>query len=87
MVQRASSSDAPSVQGGQHRESRFGLGYPSYQSGYTIHTGATNNQTSRGGGDPNPCSLMRFSDECHGFCNLIYSKTFNLKSDLKIPLT
>ncbi|KAH8242032.1 hypothetical protein KR038_008329 [Drosophila bunnanda] len=34
MVQRASSSDAPSVQGGQHRESRFGLGYPSYQSGY-----------------------------------------------------
>ncbi|XP_023031408.1 voltage-dependent L-type calcium channel subunit beta-1 isoform X9 [Drosophila willistoni] len=34
MVQRASSSDAPSVQGGQHRESRFGLGYTSYQSGY-----------------------------------------------------
>ncbi|XP_034472130.1 voltage-dependent L-type calcium channel subunit beta-4 isoform X2 [Drosophila innubila] len=34
MVQRASSSDAPSTQGGQHRESRFGLGYTSYQSGY-----------------------------------------------------
>ncbi|XP_030079160.1 voltage-dependent L-type calcium channel subunit beta-4 isoform X12 [Drosophila hydei] len=34
MVQRASSSDAPSIQGGQHRESRFGLGYTSYQSGY-----------------------------------------------------
>ncbi|XP_030384191.1 voltage-dependent L-type calcium channel subunit beta-4 isoform X4 [Scaptodrosophila lebanonensis] len=33
MVQRASSSDAPSIQGG-HRESRFGLGYSSYQSGY-----------------------------------------------------
>ncbi|XP_032594987.1 voltage-dependent L-type calcium channel subunit beta-1 isoform X4 [Drosophila grimshawi] len=34
MVQRASSSDAPSIQGGQHRESRFGLGYTTYQSGY-----------------------------------------------------
>ncbi|XP_034101441.1 voltage-dependent L-type calcium channel subunit beta-1 isoform X14 [Drosophila nasuta] len=34
MVQRASSSDAPSTQGGHHRESRFGLGYTSYQSGY-----------------------------------------------------
>ncbi|XP_058980750.1 voltage-dependent L-type calcium channel subunit beta-4 isoform X6 [Musca domestica] len=33
MVQRASSSDVPSVSGG-HRESRFGLGYSSYQSGY-----------------------------------------------------
>ncbi|XP_064553414.1 voltage-dependent L-type calcium channel subunit beta-4 isoform X14 [Drosophila montana] len=34
MVQRASSSDAPSIQGGHNRESRFGLGYTSYQSGY-----------------------------------------------------
>ncbi|XP_055921192.1 voltage-dependent L-type calcium channel subunit beta-4 isoform X12 [Eupeodes corollae] len=35
MVQRASSSDAPSISGGHHRESRFGLGgYSTYQSGY-----------------------------------------------------
>ena len=37
MVQKAPSIDAPSVQGGggQHRESRFNLGYgPSFQSGY-----------------------------------------------------
>uniref|UniRef100_A0A1A9UIL1 SH3 domain-containing protein n=1 Tax=Glossina austeni TaxID=7395 RepID=A0A1A9UIL1_GLOAU len=37
MVQRASSTDAPAppaVSGSGHRESRFGLGYTSYQSGY-----------------------------------------------------
>lgn len=88
MVQRASSSDAPSVQGGQHRESRFGLGYPSYQSGYNkLFTQVPQTIKHPGVGDPNPCSLMRFSNKCHGFCNLIYSKTFNLKFDLKIPLT
>uniref|UniRef100_A0A1A9WHM3 Uncharacterized protein n=1 Tax=Glossina brevipalpis TaxID=37001 RepID=A0A1A9WHM3_9MUSC len=38
MVQRASSTDAPAppavTAGSGHRESRFGLGYTSYQSGY-----------------------------------------------------
>lgn len=46
MVQRASSSDVPSVSGG-HRESRFGLGYSSYQSGYNklfTQVGTTRNK-------------------------------------------
>lgn len=35
MVQKAPSIDAPSVQGGgQHRETRFNIGYGQYQSGY-----------------------------------------------------